>query len=115
MSSLDKGRLWLAAIMVVGGLYWGFHGLATEWLGWRVLATLGGPLLAVVLVLFSDSGRTFLAYCRAATTEVRKVVWPKREETIRMTGVVLAFVAIVAIFLWLVDFIIVWLISLLAQ
>jgi preprotein translocase subunit SecE len=45
--------------------------------------------------------------------EARKVVWPTRKETIQTTGVVFAFVVVMALFLWLVDAGLLWAVKLL--
>lgn len=113
MTAQDKAMLWIAAALALGGMYYGFHGLAGQHVGLRVLSVLGGPAAAAALVYFSEPGRVFIAYCGDASLEVRKVVWPKREETLRMVGVVVLFVGLVALFLWLVDSVIRWLLSLL--
>jgi preprotein translocase subunit SecE len=44
-----------------------------------------------------------IAFGRDAAREVRKVVWPTRKEAIQMTGYVFAFVVVMALFLWLTD------------
>ena len=60
------------------------------------------------------SGKQFVEYSRAAVLELRKIVWPGREEVLKMTGVVIVFVFVVALFIWLVDALLRWLLSFLA-
>ena len=62
-------------------------------------------LLAVAVAVFftSEPGRQLIAYGRDSIKEVRKVVWPSRKEAMQMTGIVFAFVILMAIFLWLTD------------
>ncbi len=52
---------------------------------------------------FSQPGKEFAAYCRASYEELRRVVWPTRKETVNTTGIVCAFVIVVALFLFIVD------------
>ncbi len=114
MTALDKAKLWAAALLALGGIYFAFHGDPATPLATRAGALLGGIALSCLLVYFSQPGRDFAVYCRDSALEMRKVVWPKKDETIRMTGVVLAFVAVAALFLWLVDAILAGLLSLVA-
>ena len=58
------------------------------------------------------AGQRFFAFSRGSVTETKKVVWPTRKETIQMTGVVVAFVVVMALFLWAVDSILGWLVKL---
>ena len=69
----------------------------------RVGVLLGGLVLAVVIAWFSQSGKRFLAYARESYEETKRVVWPSRKETVSTTGIVFGFVVIMAIFLFLVD------------
>ena len=62
-----------------------------------------GLALAVLLVFFSEAGRRFVSYAKDSIAEVKKVVWPTRKETIQTTLVVFGFVVCMAIFLWVVD------------
>jgi len=48
-------------------------------------------------------GQQFFGFAKEATAEARKVVWPSRKETLQMTGAVFAFVVTMALFLWLTD------------
>jgi preprotein translocase subunit SecE len=57
----------------------------------------------VVVFFVSEPGRQLIAFGRDSTREVRKVVWPTRKEAMQMTGYVFAFVVVMALFLWLTD------------
>jgi preprotein translocase subunit SecE len=69
----------------------------------RVISVLAGIVLAVVVVWFTPQGKQFYAFSRESSEETRRVVWPSRKETMQTTGVVFAFVLVMAIFLWMVD------------
>lgn len=51
----------------------------------------------------SAPGKAFVSYCREAYYELRRVVWPTRKETVNTTGIVCAFVVVIAFFLFIVD------------
>lgn len=76
----------------------------------RLGALLGGIVLAIVVMALSADGRRFIAYSKDSWVEVKKVVWPTRKESARMTLVVFGFVVIMALFLWLVDKLVEWLV-----
>ncbi len=105
MTSIDKIKLWCAALLVVGSVYLSFYRLEVQQSAARAGMFLGGLALACALVYFSAPGRRFIVFSRESFSELRKVVWPGRQETARLTGVVIAFVTAVGIFLWLVDLI----------
>lgn len=69
----------------------------------RVIAVLSGLVLAAVTVWFTAQGKQFYAFSRESSEETKKVVWPSRKETLQTTGIVFAFVLVMAIFLWMVD------------
>ena len=98
----DKAKLAAAALLLVGAVAV-FYLLATQDLWIRVLALLGMIVAALAMFLVSEPGRQFVAFGRDAEREVRKVVWPTRKEAIQMTGYVFAFVFVMALFLWLTD------------
>ncbi len=74
----------------------------------RLVALLGGLILAVVTAWMSPSGKRFIVYGRESYDELRRVIWPTRKETMNSTGMVLAFVVAVAVFLFVVDKLIEW-------
>ena len=74
----------------------------------KVLIMLFGLVVAAVIFIKSSQGDRFLHFVKETRIELRKVVWPTREETIKTTGFVLIAVLIVAIFLWIVDAFFTW-------
>jgi len=101
-TTADKAKLAAAALLVVGGIA-AFYLLGQKDLWLRVLALLGLLAAAVALFFVSESGKQLIAFGRDSTREVRKVVWPSRKEAVQMTGYVFAFVVVMALFLWLTD------------
>jgi preprotein translocase subunit SecE len=69
----------------------------------RVVALLALLAAAVGVFFTSESGRQLTAFTRDAIRETKKVVWPTRKEAMQMTGYVFAFVFVMALFLWLTD------------
>jgi preprotein translocase subunit SecE len=74
----------------------------------RVLGMLAVAVVAFFIVGSSDQGRRGLGFVKEARVEVRKVVWPTRQETLQTTIAVLIMVIIVAIMLWLFDMFLGW-------
>ncbi|MDY6828235.1 MAG: preprotein translocase subunit SecE [Pseudomonadota bacterium] len=98
----------LVAVGVAGNQY--FSG---ESLLYRVLALLALGLVALAVALRTSQGRSFWNLATEARAEIRKVVWPTRQETTQTTLVVLVIVLIMAVILWGLDTLFGWLLSLL--
>ena len=98
----EKAKLALAGALVIAGLA-AFYLLAKQDLWLRVAVLLALLALAVVTFFFSEAGKQLIAFGREAVREVNKVVWPTRKEALQMTGYVFAFVFVMALFLWLTD------------
>jgi preprotein translocase subunit SecE len=98
----DKAKLAGAVLLLIGALV-AYYGLSKQGL----LAQVGSlvVLLAASVALFfmSEHGKALIAYGRDSTREVKKVVWPTRKEATQMTGYVFAFVVVMALFLWMTD------------
>jgi preprotein translocase subunit SecE len=98
----DKAKLAVAGVLVIAALA-AFYALGQKDLWLRVLALVALLAAAVALFFTSESGKELIAYGRDSSREVRKVVWPTRKEAMQMTGYVFAFVFVMALFLWLTD------------
>ncbi len=104
----DKAKLAVAVLLVLGAVVV-FYFLGKQSL-WLRLGALLALLVAGVAVFFTtEPGRQLIAYGRDSVREVRKVVWPTRNEALQMTGYVFAFVFVMALFLWLTDKTLEWL------
>lgn len=106
----DLMKFVLAALLVAAGL-WAFYALAVQLPVYvRSLFPVVGVAAAVAVVfLWTATGRQLTAYVRESVSEAKKVVWPERNETLRMTLFVIAFVGVLALFIWGVDSLISWL------
>jgi len=104
----DKAKLAISGLLVVAAIV-AFYALARQDL-WLRTAALVVVLAAGVATFFtSEAGKQLIAYGRDSVREVRKVVWPTRKEALQMTGYVFAFVIVMAIFLWMTDKTLEWL------
>ncbi len=101
-SKADLVLVTLAVLAAVAGVL-GFTFLTEQPTLARVGVLIGGLVVAIVIAWFSQSGKRFLAYARESYEETKRVVWPSRKETVSTTGIVFGFVVIMAIFLFLVD------------
>jgi preprotein translocase subunit SecE len=99
---IDKAKL-AAAVALVGVGIWGYYWLGDSALVLRVLAVLAGLLAAGAVALWSGPGRQFAVFAGESVAEVKKVVWPTRKETMQTTAAVFAFVVVMAVFLWITD------------
>ena len=104
----DKAKLALAAALVVGAVV-AFYMLGQKDLWMRVAALIGLMAAGVATFFTSEPGKQLIAYGQDSIREVKKVVWPTRKEALQMTGYVFAFVVVMALFLWLTDKTLEWL------
>src|SRR5690606_19859333 len=106
-SVAERAKVALAIAAFIAGLA-GFYILGDQPMIVRVGAVIAGIIVAVVIAWFSEPGRRFLGFAQDSYNEVRRVVWPTRKETIQMTATVFAFVVVMALFLWVADKLIEW-------
>jgi len=92
------GAVAIALVGFVAYYYFGDASVALRSLG--VLVALG---LAAFVGFQSAQGQSLWRFIQAARTELRRVVWPTREETIQTTIAVLVFALIMGVFFWLLD------------
>lgn len=100
--------LLLAAVAIVVGSIFAYYYYANESALLRSLGVLVALGLAIWVALQSAQGRTLWAFVQGSRVELRKVVWPTREETIQTTLIVLVFAAIMGTFFWLFDQALFW-------
>jgi preprotein translocase subunit SecE len=104
----DKAKLAVAGALVVAAIV-AFYMLGRQDLWVRVVALVVLMAAAVATFFTSEQGKELLAYGRDSVREVKKVVWPTRKESLQMTGYVFAFVFVMALFLFLTDKTLEWL------
>ena len=104
----DKAKLAIAGVLVVAAVVV-FYVLGKQDLWLRVAALIALLAAAVATFFTSEPGKQLIAYGRDSAREVKKVVWPTRKEALQMTGYVFAFVVVMALFLFLTDKTLEWL------
>lgn len=106
-SKLDTVKLILALVLLGAGIA-GFYYLENESQLYRVLALLVVIFVAVGVVYTTALGKRINGYRRDSFIEVKKVIWPSRQETVQTTLIVIVAVFIIGIFLWLLDMLLLW-------
>lgn len=109
-SNLDRFKWLIVVILLVGGIVANYYYSAQPWplrlLGWLFL-------LGVSLGIASQTvlGKQAWTFVRESRMELRKVYWPTRQETFQTTLFVGAMVIVLALVLWGVDGVLMWLIG----
>ena len=106
-SAFDTFKLMTALLVLIAGVV-GFYYFEGESQLLRVLGMLGMAAIAFGIAATSEPGRRGLGFVKDARIEVRKVVWPTRQETLQTTIAVIIMVIVVAIMLWLIDMFLGW-------
>jgi preprotein translocase subunit SecE len=105
---LDILKLLIAAGMLVGGLF-GYYWYPEWSQPLRVLLVLGGTIAGVGIAMTSTQGRRLWAFIQGSRIEIRKVVWPTKQETTQTAIAVFVFTLIMALFFWGLDSFLLWL------
>lgn len=101
-STADKLKLALAVLVIIAGIV-AFSMLSTQPVAARVGVFIGSLIVAALLAWISEPGRRTLSFGQESYNEVKRVSWPTRKETTQMTGIVFAFVAVMGLFMWVLD------------
>jgi preprotein translocase subunit SecE len=100
--TIDHAKLAAGLACVAAGLV-AFYWLSSQALALRVLVVIVGFVAGGAVAATSAQGQQFARFARESWSETRRVIWPDRKETVQMTLTVFGFVVLVAIFLWIVD------------
>jgi preprotein translocase subunit SecE len=103
----DKIKIAVALALVAAGVA-GFYFLDQSPMIVRVVAVLAGLAAGGLVFWLSAPGKEFQVFAQESVVETKKVVWPTRKETLQTTGVVFAFMVVMALFLWIVDAGLLW-------
>lgn len=109
-SVTDTVKLVVAVLIFLVGVA-GFYYYNDELLLYRVLGLIAVGGVAVGISMTTSTGRDLWAFARDSRQELRKVVWPTKQESLQTTGVVLVMVVLVGVFLWLLDTFFFWAIN----
>jgi preprotein translocase subunit SecE len=103
-SALDTVKLVAAIAILVGGIA-AFYVFATYPLALRWVIVLASVGVGIFVALQSAQGRSFAQFVQGSRVELRKIVWPTRDETVKTTLVVVAAIVIMGIFFWILDWV----------
>ena len=101
-NKLDSFKLLLAIAILIAGIV-GFYYYEDESQLYRVLGVVFASIVAIAISSTTNLGQGLISFGREARMEVRKVVWPTRQETVQTTLMVILAVIVIGIFLWLID------------
>ena len=104
---LDTLKIFVAIAILVGSIV-AYYYYANESVLIRAVGVLVALAVAVWVAFQSLQGQTLWKFIQGSRIELRKVVWPTREETLQTTGIVLLFAAIMGAFFWLLDLFLLW-------
>lgn len=110
----DQLKWLMAAILLAGGVT-GFYYFGDQSLPLRVIGIVVAAGAAAAIAFQTEKGRLAWDFMRESRTELRKIVWPTRNETLQTTLIVIAMVALVAIILWMLDGVLAWIMRLLLE
>ena len=106
--ALDILKLLIAIFVLIGGLF-GYYYYVEMSLPLRVLMVLGGVAAGIGIAMTSAQGRRLRAFVQGSRIEIRKIVWPTRQETTQTALAVFVFTLIMALFFWGLDSLLLWL------
>ncbi len=98
----DNIKFALAVALVIAGVA-GFYLLGDKPAIFGVLSVLAGLGAGAAVAWKAEPGQRFYVFVEEAVTEAKKVAWPSRKETVQTTGIIFAFVVVMAVFLWFTD------------
>jgi preprotein translocase subunit SecE len=100
---LDTVKIALSAAMLIGGIV-AFYNYEQQSLLIAVVAVLVSTVLAIVVFMWSERGQTLWKFIQGSRVELRKVIWPTRQETLQTALTVMVFALVMALFFWVLDF-----------
>ena len=98
----DKFKVAIAVLLLIAGIA-GFYYLSESPMVLRVASVLAGIAAGSVVGWTTEPGKQFFVFAQEAVVETKKVVWPTRKESLQTTAAVFAFVVAMAVFLWMTD------------
>ncbi len=101
-SAKDTALMTTSIVLLIAGIV-AFYWFDEQMLVIRVGMVILGLAAGAGLMWFSWYGREFWQFAQAARVELRKVVWPERDETVKTTYVVFGFAIVMGLFFWLLD------------
>ena len=106
---LDTVKLLIAAVALIGGLYAYYYYEASVAQALRVLMVLGGTAVGIGIAMTSTQGQRLWHFIQGSRVEIRKVVWPTKQETTQTAIAVFVFTLVMMLFFWALDSGLLWL------
>jgi preprotein translocase subunit SecE len=106
---LDTIKLLIAAAALVGGLYAYYYYEAELAQAIRVLMVLGGTIAGIGIAMTSVQGGRLWHFIQGSRVEIRKVIWPTKQETTQTAIAVFVFTLVMMLFFWVLDSGLLWL------
>jgi preprotein translocase subunit SecE len=106
---LDTVKLLIATAALVGGLYAYYYYETDVAQALRVLMVLGGTVAGIGIAMTSAQGQRLWHFIQGSRVEIRKVVWPTKQETTQTAIAVFVFTLIMMLFFWALDSGLLWL------
>ena len=100
----------IVAVIVVGGVFGNWY-YQDQSLLYRVLVLLALAALAVLITFQTNQGRALWTLIKESRVEIRRVVWPNRQETTQTTFIVVLLVLVFSLILWGLDSLLSWIVS----
>lgn len=100
--------VWLFVLLLIAALAVANYYFSDQSAPLRMTWSLLALIVTLGLASFTEKGKRFWIFAKESKIELRKVVWPTRQETIRWTIMIVVVVVVMALFLWGVDSILLW-------
>jgi preprotein translocase subunit SecE len=100
---LDTVKIALSAALLIGGIV-AFYTYEQQSLLIAVIAVLLAVALAIAIFMWSERGQALWKFIQGSRVEIRKVIWPTRQETLQTSLTVMVFALVMALFFWVLDF-----------
>ncbi|PKI13506.1 preprotein translocase subunit SecE [Colwellia sp. 12G3] len=110
-SSFDTVK-WGVIFLLLAGAVAGNYVYGEQSVLIRAVAVVVMVGVAGLIALQTEKGRNAAIFAKEARTEVRKVVWPTRQEAVQTTGIVLVVTLLMSLLLWGLDSVLFWLVGL---
>jgi preprotein translocase subunit SecE len=104
---VDTAKLVMAVATLLAGIA-GYYWFTEAPTAARILMVLVGLGAGAAFLFWSQQGQVLWHYIQGSRVELRKMVWPTRQETVQTTLVVFVFVLLLGVFFWLVDMGLAW-------
>ena len=103
---------WGVIVLLLAGAVVGNYVFAEQSVLVRAIAVVAAIVIAGLVAMQTVKGRNAVAFAKESRTEVRKVVWPTRQEAVQTTGIVLVATLIMSLLLWGLDSVLFWVVGL---